>query len=481
MGIASSCHKFLDRKPLGTGTTDDITQGGVEGQVFGLYGALRKSGMTAWPALWFKSIRSDDALKGSTPSDAEKEGDRYDHFNYDKLDGVNVSYWNEHYEFIALCNNVISDIDSLGLADPSSLQNRGEATFLRAWAYFDLVRDFGEVPLIDFKVNDISQSNVAKSSVDAIYALIDADLQYASANLPLSWESKFVGRVTQGAANTMIAKTKLYRKQWAEALAKAEEVINSNQYALVTPYSKYFEEEGENSSESIFEVQMYENANGSVSYANELNQVQGVRGSGDWDLGWGFNVPSQALVDFYEEGDPRKDATVLYSGQPDGIYGRTVPPSPPLAQPYWNKKVYTDIVRQQQTGDRFSLWLNIRLLRYADVLLMAAEAANEIGGAENTTKALNYLEQIRARARNGANVLPQITETDQSALRTIIHNERRAEMALEYERFYDLVRWGEAVDVLGPLGYEDKNKYYPIPQSIIDKSGGVLKQNDDYP
>jgi hypothetical protein len=128
----------------------------------------------------------------------------------------------------------------------------------------------------------------------------------------------------------------LYRKDWGGALAKCEEVITSGQYALLNNYSDFFKESGENSSESIFEIQLYENANGSVIYGNSYNQVQGVRGSGDWDLGWGFNVPTSALDASYETGDPRRTATILYEGQPDGIYGRTLPTG--LAQPMWNKK-----------------------------------------------------------------------------------------------------------------------------------------------
>jgi hypothetical protein len=279
----------------------------------------------------------------------------------------------------------------------------------------------------------------------------------------------------------------LYRQNWAGALAKAEEVISSGQYDLYKqgtrfhPYFEFFTEAGENSSESIFEVQMYANANGSLRYNNNHNEVQGVRGSGEWDLGWGFNVPTANLIASYEAKDPRSTSTILYSGAPDSAYGRTVPPSPPLAQLYWNKKVYSDPVRQLATGDQKSPWLNVRLMRYADVLLMAAEAANEVGGAANTTKALNYLEMIRARARNGNNaILPRITTTDQAQLRAAIQRERRAEFGMEYERFYDLVRWGLAQSVLGPAGYQARNRYYPIPQTAIDKSGGVLKQNPDY-
>jgi hypothetical protein len=124
------------------------------------------------------------------------------------------------------------------------------------------------------------------------------------------------------------------------------------------------------------------------------------------------------------------------------------------------------------------------IIRYADVLLMAAEAANEMGGADNTTKALNYLEMVRARARNGNSaILPPVTTTDQAQLRDAIRKERRAEFGMEYERFFDLVRWGIADSVFAAMGktFEPRNKYYPIPQNSIDKSGGVLVQNPDYP
>jgi hypothetical protein len=491
----SGCKKFLDRKPLGTGTEDDISQGGLEGKVFGLYGGLRNEGMSGFNVLTLKSFRSDDAIKGSIPTDQSEATAIFDNFDYSKDFWLVNGYWDGHYEFITLCNNVIHEIDSLNLTDAPSLTNRAEATFMRAYAYFDLVRDFGAVPKIDFKVYTPAEANVAKSTVEQIYALIDADLQFAVAHLPWTWEPKFIGRATLGAAKTLQAKTLLYRENWAGALAASEDVINSTNYALVTPYYKFFHEEGENSSESIFEVQMYENANGSVYFGNNYNQVQGVRGSGDWDLGWGFNCPTQSLVDSYEPNDPRRASTILFSGQGDdpanGGYGRQVPPSPPLAQPYWNKKVYTSFERQQQTGYRFSWWLNIRILRYADVLLMAAEAANELGGAANITKALGYVEQIRERARNGnSSILPPLSASiTQAALRDAIRRERRAEFGMEWERFYDLVRWDEgdptstirATPVLGPLGYEYKNRYYPLPQPAIDKSGGKLVQNPDYP
>jgi hypothetical protein len=125
--------------------------------------------------------------------------------------------------------------------------------------------------------------------------------------------------------------------------------------------------------------------------------------------------------------------------------------------------------------------MNVRILRYADVLLMAAEAANELGGTNNVTKALDYLEQIRARARGGNNnILPRVTATDKAELRAAIKHERRVEFGMEFERFYDLVRWGDAPTVLGPLGYTNRCRYYPIPQKILTQSNGIITQNPEW-
>lgn len=473
----AGCSDFLDRKPLGTATEGDLTVGGVEGKVFGLYGDFRLEGVSGLPMVFMHTMRGDDAIKGSTPTDGASYEQMADYFKYDKSDGwLNLGYWNDHYKLIYDCNDVLHEIDSLNLSTEGDIINQAEARFFRAYSYFDLVRTYGEVPLIDFKIYNIGDANIEKSGVAEIYALIDRDLDFAATNLPLSWNSTYTGRATSGAANTLWAKTKLYRQDWVGALAKLNLVINSGVYSLLDSYNKFFTEEGENSSESILEVQMYVNPNGSVSYNNNHNGAQGVRGSGDWDLGWGWNVPSQDLVNSYETDDPRRTTTILYSGGSDG-YGLTVPASLGSIQPYWNRKVYSNPARRAATGIKYANWLNIRILRYADVLLMAAEASNEVG---DTGIALANLEKIRARARGAANVLPEINTTDKDALRTAIKKERRAEFAMEYERFFDLVRWGDAPTVLGGKGYTDKCKYYPIPQSIIDKAQGKLTQNPDW-
>lgn len=484
--IMPGCTKFLDRKPLAA-TLDDLNQGGLEGQIYGLYGAIRNGdvagqGFGGIPWLAMNNFRSDDSEKGSSPADGADWGVIYDQFQYVKDHWSSNTYWDQHYVLIGQANTALQLADSLKLTDAASLVNIAEAKFFRAFAYFDLVRAFGQVPKIDFRVYNPSDAKKPKATVAELYALIDADLTYAEANLPANWAAKFIGRLTNGAAKSLHAKTMLYRQNWSGALSLCQQVINSGKYALQSDYSKIFTDAGENSSESVWEIQAHIGANGSDNYFSWYAIAQGVRGAGEWDLGWGWNTPTSDLVNAFETGDTRKNATILYSGQTDGVYGKVLPSFPGIPRQYWNKKVYPDPAMQVTTGSRQGGWINQRMIRYADVLLMAAEAANEVGGAPNAALAQSYIEQLRSRARNGATgVLPTVVFTDQAQMRTAIQNERRYELAMEGERFYDLVRWGLAPTVLSSLGYQNKHRYYPIPQPAIDFSGGVLVQNPEWP
>lgn len=488
--MMSGCEKYLDRKPL-TATMDDLNQGALEGQVFGMYNNLRNSaGFTSIPWLAIHNFRSDDAIKGSDPTDGAEWVAPFDQFQYVKDLWATNTYWDDHYSLINLANTTIQTADSLGLNDAASMRNVAEARFFRAFSYFDLVRTFGEVPKIDFRVYEAAQANIPKSTVPEIYALIDEDLQFAAAYLPVEWGNEFPGRLSSGAARTLHAKTQLYRQNWGAVMALTEQVMASGQYALYTPYWQIFKEVGENSSESIFEIQGHVSANGVDNYGLIYATTQGIRQStaSGWNLGWGWNTPTDALVNSYETGDPRRAATILFAGQSDdpssGGYGRTLPKwegeGGILFQKYYNKKVYADPARQAAANLRDQApWINMRILRYADVLLMRAEAANELGQGE---LAEELLEQVRARARgNATNVLPKVEFVDKEQMRNAIKRERRAEFGMEGERFFDLVRWGDAAQVLGPLGYQNRNRYYPIPQPAIDKSLGKLVQNPEYP
>jgi len=482
--VLSGCSDFLDREPLGRYVEKDIPAGSFDSQVFGVYAKMRAFGVSSMPYLAIHNFRSDDADKGSSTTDGVAQESFYDNFQYTQDEWLLNSYWSDHYALIIAANAVISDIDSVGAQDAGTMVNKAEAKFMRAYAYFNLARTYGDVPKIDFKVRESSEANIPKSPVADIFTLIDSDLTEASALLPVSWESKYIGRLTSGAAYALHAKTHLWRKNWPAALAAAKQVISSGKYSLVSDYASIFRETGENNSESVFELQaFYSITQTSLGIENAMHQ--GVRGSGAWDLGWGWNTPNRSLADAFEKGDPRKDATLLYSGQVNTPYNENVPPATTsIPRAYWNKKVYTNPATREATASRFGQWMNVRIIRYADVLLMAAEAANEVGGEQNITDALAWLEMVRGRARGtNAAILPKVVTRNQVQLRNAIRLERRVELGMENERFFDIVRWGIAADVLHAAGknlYQNRHRYLPIPRPEIDKSGGVLVQNPEY-
>jgi hypothetical protein len=495
----AGCKKFLDRKPL-SATLSDVNQGLLEGQSLGLYYTLRTyAGFSTLPWLDFNSIRDDDAQKGSSTTDGAEINTEFETFQYTKDDWGTDTYWNDHYYMINLANTELHGADSLHVKDQASLVNVGEACFFRAYSYFELVKAYGDIPLINFAYTDPKQGILPKSPAASIYALIDSDLNVASQYLPLTWGTQSPGRLTKGAANTLWARTYLLRSNWSRVQALTAEVIASGQYKLAPTFPAIWQDglngAGKNGVESIFEMQCNIGANGTNYQGTQWGTSQNVRQGGatvDWNLGWGWNVPTQNLVTAWDNSDPRKAQTILFSGQSDGGapaggYGATLPPYGPgtaLDQPYWNKKVYSDPAMRSFTGEIAGSggadWINHRIFRYADVLLMQAEASNELG---NGPAAEFYLQQIRARARGTADsttVLPHVAFANQAQMRTAIKNERRWEFAMEGYRFDDLVRWGDAPAALGGLGYQAKNALYPIPQPAIDLSGGVLKQNPNY-
>lgn len=488
----TSCSDFLDRSPLGDFTEDDAPGGVNQGRVFNIYGFARNYNITAGiPAFAIHNFRSEDSEKGSDAGDGSEQAAFFDNFEYTTSNGLVAAYWTQNYKIIVTANTVITDIEALAIRTKQDTINYAEAKYFRASCFFNLVRAFGDVPKIDFKVFRSVEANIPKSPAAEIYQLIDADLVEATKYLPTHWSGEFTGRLTWGAARSLHARTYMMRNDWANTLAASKDVINSGFYNLSTPYDKIYTVEGENSPESIFELQCLSTAAlpNSEKIGGQFSQVQGVRGSGQWNLGWGWHMATNILKnDAYEPGDPRKDATLLYFRKdvddpvtPENTntpFGES-PVSTAMGAAF-NKKAYTDpALRRQFTNDGF--WTNIRIIRYADVVLMAAEASNELG---MNSDALNYLEQVRNRARGGDNtILPQVTTTNQTELRDAIRHERRVELGLEPDRFYDLVRWGIAKEVLhaaGKTNYQDKNALLPLPQVEIDRSNGVLVQNPNY-
>lgn len=489
----SSCSDFLDRSPQGQFTEDDNPNALVNGKIYNVYTKMRNYNITAGiPAFAIHNFRSEDSEKGSDAGDGNDVAEMYDNFVYTPTNGLLGAYWGQNYAIIYQCNDILDAIankEATGQTETEDRINKGEASFFRAYCYFNLVRAFGEVPLVTFKINESSEANIAKTTADKIYEQIDIDLKTAEETLPETWPLSYTGRLTWGAARSLHARTYMMRNDWENMYTASTDVIGKGLYNLDLPYDKIFTDEGENSGGSIFELQCTSTAALPQSdiIGSQFCEVQGVRGAGQWDLGWGWHMATTLMGEAYEPGDPRKNATLLYfrKSESDPItpantnapYGESPVSSAMGAQ--FNKKAYTNPALRAEFS-RMGYWVNIRLIRYSDVLLMAAESANEKGipGA-----AVGYLEQVRAAARgNNPAILPEVTTTDQTALREAIHHERRVELGLEFDRFYDLVRWGTAQQVLTAAGknYQPRNALLPLPQSEIDKSKNVLVQNPDY-
>jgi starch-binding outer membrane protein, SusD/RagB family len=477
----TGCSDFLNKVPQGNLTQNDFPTTSDEAllAVNASYDELRDWYFSSggYPIL---DIMSDDARKGSNPGDQASTVGPYDYFGITPTQDGLDRWWAALYEGIKRCNVVIEKVPLISMDETLRSRYIAEAQFLRAWFYFDLVRAWGGVPLVTTTEPPLK---LTRSTKEDVYNLVVSDLQAAIPNLPdrSSLAAVDFGRATSGAAEGLLAKVYLFENDFQDAEKYAQMVINSGEYALDPSFSHTFSVDGEYNSESLLEVgalpQDDANAGG-----NQFANTQGVRGNPN--RGWGFNRPSLDLMATYEPGDPRKDATIIYLGEVlDGvtIIGDGGTPDTTYDSNHniieiecYNQKVWTPGINTatQQGYHR-------RLLRYADVLLIASEAANENG---DPTTALQYLNMVRARARGGNNsILPDITVTDQSSLRDIIIHERRVEMALEADRFWTLVRTGQAVQVLGPLGFTaNKNELLPIPQSEIDLGQGAINQNSGY-
>ncbi|HEX7411421.1 MAG TPA: RagB/SusD family nutrient uptake outer membrane protein [Bacteroidales bacterium] len=475
----SGCEKFLDKNPQGvlTQNTFPVTASDALLATNAAYATLRNGGYNSgtFPIM---DIMSDDARKGSNAGDAASTIGPYDNFTFTTTGSELSSWWASLYEGIKRTNVVIIKVPDITM--DVTLQNRyiGEAKFLRALYYFDLVRAWGDVPIVTILSPSLT---LPRSPKDEVYTLIINDLLFAIDNLTERDElpATDAGRATKGAARGLLAKVYLFRGDFVNAEKYAMDVINSQKYGLEPVFTDANGVAGEHGVESVFEI----GAVGVESESgNQFANVQGVRGTPN--RGWGFNRPSENLRSSFETGDPRIKGTIIDLGDVlDGVTiagdGGTLDVTFDgqgniLETECYNRKVWTP-----GTDVPSQFGHNRRLLRYADVLLMAAEALNE---NDKPADALVYLNKVRERARQGnAAILPDITVTDKNALRDLILTERRHELAMEGHRFWDLVRTGKAAEVLGPLGFQTgKHELFPIPQSEIDLSQGSLTQNPNW-
>jgi len=352
-----------------------------------------------------------------------------------------------------------------------------ETRFLRAYYYFELVKWFGPVPLKETRFELGDETSIPRSPVSDVYALIEADLQYAVNNL--EYTAPQVGRVTKGAAQALLGKAYLYQDKFSDAANVLDNLIQFGPYDLVDDYDTIFENAGENGIESVFEVQ-YSDAEGAgfgclqCSEGNVAVGFNGIRNySGPvFDSGFSFNVPTQDVVDEFEAGDLRKDVAILdieaWANTTGATYGTGYEHTG-----YFNRKY---IARQGDlnTGDQnLTNPNNYRAIRFADVLLMAAEAFNRSG--IDDTKAQLYLNRVRERAFGDTSHNVSLTGT---ALTDAIYHERRVELVGEGHHFFDLVRTGRGNQIPGFT--PNKNELFPIPIEEIQFSNGNWQQNPGY-
>lgn len=392
--FATSCDGILDKTPRGELTSDSFFQNSDHAiqATNATYAKMRDWNIHVFAFLGLTDIISDDATKGSTPTDAAFLLD-LQNLTHDAGHQSVAEWWEGNFQGIYRANLAINEIPDIDMDE--ELRNRlvAENRFLRAYFYFNMVRGFGGVPKITEPLTP-DEFEQKRASEEEIYDLIIEDLVFAIDYLPYKsqYSSDELGRATRGAADGMLARVYLFLSDYENAQNHAENVIDSGEYELLEDYSTIFTDEGENSSESLFEIQNTARDDGEGG--SQYSQVQGVRGTPN--LGWGFNNPSTDLKETYEPGDPRQHATILYVWQelPDGS-GRAVEDNVNMIDERYNQKAFAPLDRPGTIDDGP---VNIRRIRYSDVKLMAAEAAFQ-NGSENTAR--NYLNSVRERARGG--------------------------------------------------------------------------------
>ncbi|MET3977558.1 hypothetical protein ABIB62_000124 [Mucilaginibacter sp. UYP25] len=472
--LSQSCKKsFLDvpRQAQQPATQFWQTADDAKAAVSATYANLHEWTNIAFAPMAIESVGSDDTEKGSSATDATYMND-YDNFTVTAGQGQLGDFWGGEYKTINFANQVITRVPAIEMDANLKARYIAECKFIRAYAYFRLVRAFGDVPLRLAPPKDASEYNIPRTPKAQVWAAIETDLVDAAAILPATYPATDAGRITKGAALSLHAKAAMYQQKWADVLSFTNQVKGLG-YSLFPNYEQMFRTNNENNVESIFEIQSDLIPGNPAASNSQYSQIQGVRGVTGG--GWGFNVPTQSLADAFETGDPRRDASIIFRGEttPEGD---AIPATGD--NPMYNQKAYVPF-SMFVNGYNEGVQQNIRVIRYADVLLMNAEAANELGDA---TTALADLELVRARARGGNNaVLPKVTTTDKEALRTAIWKERRVELSQEYDRYFDVIRQGRGLAVFGPKGWKaNKNEVWPIPQNEIDLSFGVLTQNQGY-
>lgn len=474
--LLGSCKKYLDKAPLDSINTANFfkTAADAEAAINGAYQPLQ------WPKLynirmWTTDIWAGNSIVGAGGGTDGIETQDISNFVTSTDNAAALDIWRGPSPGILRCNLVIKNVP--GIEMDATLKNRilGEAHFLRANYYFMLVRLFGDVPLITDPItaeDDLRPARIAKAQV---YDLIISDLKQAISALPASYTGNNIGRATKGAATGMLAKVYLTVGNYAEVVNNCQQVTALG-YQLNSNYADNFNPLTEHSKESLFEVQYFGKT--SFSFWSNENQASwastfmGPRNSNFVGGGYGWNQPTSEFLNQYEAGDSRKDKTVLYVGGPK-FDGKDYLAS--YSTTGFNVRKF--LVPKSISPDYDTNPLNWVVLRYADVLLMEAEALCELN---KLSEAVVPLNKVRNRAGLG-----NISAGSQSDLREKIRKERRIELAFEGHRWFDLIRYDNGqyaqqfFHSIGKTNFIAKHLLLPIPQKEIDANPN-LKQNMGY-
>lgn len=484
--FTGSCSKdFLTTTPVGRDLEINYYQ--TQGQAFealvSVYDVLQWNDQYGFTMMRFLlNVASDDTYAGGSDASDQPSWVAYDNFSLTPNLGPQAGFWRKNYKGIYRANLYLEKID--GIEDASvafKTRTKAEARFLRGKFYFDLVRLFGNVPLIDHTLDPSEYYTISQADPELVYDFIIADLESAIDGLPETVPGNEQGRATKAAAQALLARVLLFHNDendMARVATLCQDIIASGNYSLVADYGEIFTRSGEWGSESVFEITYSENSTSDWgrfgsghSEGNVGVQFCGMRDySGpDYSPGWGF-CPITEDLEAFMQGDPRYEHTIIDA---DNLAGAEY--SAGYQNTGFFMKKYAPLLSNYPPDGEPSLnWgNNVREIRYADVLLMAAEGLVRSGGNESQARA--YLNMVRTRAG-----VPGISSSG-TALLEDIYTERRMEFATEGHRYFDLIRTGKAESVLTQYNWDPTTDLYlPIPQNEIDASQGALVQNPGY-
>ncbi|MEJ7739292.1 MAG: RagB/SusD family nutrient uptake outer membrane protein [Chitinophagaceae bacterium] len=470
--LVSSCGKsFIEKIPVSSVTIDALykTDKDFQDAVIGTYHGLRNQYANMWQ---FGDLRGDDAFIQVTN---QPSSTAVDVFSLNSSDALLRNTWANYYIAINRANTILARIAN---ADVAVVKNKdryiGEARFLRAVAYFDLVRIFGDVQMITTVPTIEETAATPRTPVATVYAeVIIKDLLDAAVKLPRVNTGTEVGRATRGAAKGMLGKVYLTIKDFPKAEAVLQELTAAPYtYALLSNYNDLFDySKNEHHSEYIFDIE-YEEGLGGLGSIFTNNFMPNVTALLDYyNIKGGFNEslsPTKLFVDLWQAGDKRKDVGVQCCGSwRNPATGAVTTFNSTTSQSYTMKYVTSVATRNDSRA-------NWKVIRYADVLLMLAEALNENG---KTAAALVPLNQVRTRAG-----LPAYAGLTQTETRDNVALERRFELCFEGHRWFDLVRTGKALSALAPVGMKDYMTVFPVPLSQVQvmNNPALFSQNPGY-